>query len=197
MPPPARRNGCVATTSARICAKDIDKSLATLRESLNARQSASVSSVETKSVVSDRPLPNFTGSAGSGSHHKASRPARVRVGFLPPGKCQKPRFTAHLAPVSWYQQGEEFQRSAVLVNFPRGQNKSTIEKFCASVFPGTDPASYSVKCKEGSDNAPLLFRSKLECQQFVEACTGQGIEYATENLSCSPRNICSSSQTMG
>ena len=93
------------------------------------------------------------------------------MGFLPPGKRPKPAFTAHLAPVSWYQQGEEFQRSAVLVNFRRSQKKYTIEKIFASVFPGTDPASYKVKCKEGSDNARLLFLSKTECQQFVETCT--------------------------
>ena len=61
---------------------------------------------------------------------------------------------------------------SIAVNLPRGQNKRTIEKFCASVFPGTEPASYSVKWKKGSDNARLLFRSKSECQPFVEACTG-------------------------
>ena len=40
-----------------------------------------------------------------------------------------------LAPEAWFQQGEEFQQSAVLVKFPCVQNKTTIEKFCARALP--------------------------------------------------------------
>ena len=146
MPPPARRNGCVATTSARIRANDVDKSLATLRDSLNALQSASVSSVETKSTVSDWPLPKIAGSAGCGSYRRSSQsvtPGESEGGPLPPGKRPKPTcLPAQPAPDAWHQQGKEFQRSAVLVNFPCGQNNTTIEKFCANAYPDTDPASY-------------------------------------------------------
>ena len=49
---------------------DIDQTLAPLCASMDAMQSASVSSVEAKSVVSDWPLP---GSASSGSNRRASQ----------------------------------------------------------------------------------------------------------------------------
>ena len=49
---------------------DTDKSLGSLRERLDALQSASVSSVETKSIVSGWPVPKIAGSPGSGSHQR-------------------------------------------------------------------------------------------------------------------------------
>ena len=55
--------------------------LAPLRDSLKALQSASVSSLETKIVVSGCLLPKVAGSVGSGSHQEAQLPARVRLVF--------------------------------------------------------------------------------------------------------------------
>ena len=66
--------------------------------------------------------------------------------------------------------------------FPCGQNKPTIEKFVACAFVGTDPASNEAKCKKGSDNARLLFRSKSECQQFVDKFVqGRTSQCTTDN----------------
>ena len=64
---PVRRSGCVLSKRVRMI---LTKKLCSLREL------ASVSSVETKIVVSDWPLPKVTGSASSSS---TGRPAPARV----------------------------------------------------------------------------------------------------------------------
>ena len=66
----ARLSGPVLTTNVPMV---IDKSLESLRAQLDALQSASVSSVEMKSVVSDTPLPMPGGSAASSPHRDPLR----------------------------------------------------------------------------------------------------------------------------
>ena len=100
-----------------------------LRASMDALQSASVSSVETKSVVSDWPLPKAAGSASSCLNRRPSQshtPSKSVGSSQPPGKRHKPSFS---------QQNEEFLRSAVLVRFPCGKNKDPVQKFCAVFLP--------------------------------------------------------------
>ena len=75
---------------------DIDKTLASLRASMDALQSASVSSVETKSVVPDWLLPKVAGSMSSGSNRRPSQrhtPGESVGISYPPGKRQKPSFS--------------------------------------------------------------------------------------------------------
>ena len=63
---------------------------------------------------------------------------------------------SNLQPTEWYQQDDEFLRSAVLVRLSRGQNKNTIKKFCDDSFSGLEE-KFEIKCKTSSDNARLIF----------------------------------------
>ena len=81
---------------------DIDKTLVYLRASMEPLQSTSVSSIETKSVDSDSPMPEVAGSARSGSNRRPSQshtPSESVGISQPPGKKQKPSFSpTHKAP---------------------------------------------------------------------------------------------------
>ena len=150
------------------CANDIDKSLDSLRNCLDALQSASVSSVETKSVA----LPKVAGLVGSGSNRRPSQshtPGESAGSAQPPGKRQKPSFSpSQKGPEEWYQQDDEFQRSAVLVKFSCSRSKESARKFCIGAFPDTDPESYDVKCKKGSDPSPVSLQGSVST-----VCCGQ------------------------
>ena len=77
-------------------ANSSDKTLDCLRERLAAPQTASVSSIETRSIVSDWPLPKVAGSVGSGSDRQPSQshtPSESAGSSQPPGKRQKPSFS--------------------------------------------------------------------------------------------------------
>ena len=92
-------------------ANSSDKTLDCLRERLAAPQTASVSSVETRSIVSDWPLPKVAGSVGSGSQ--------------PPGKRQKPSFSP---PQKAYDKSgisktTSFEEVLFWSIFPSGQSK--------------------------------------------------------------------------
>ena len=98
MPPVARLCGCGTTTSARTISTSPWRLY--VIACLDALQSASVSSVETKSLLSDWPLPKVAGSAGSSFHRRTSQsPTLGESGgdSQPPGKRQKPAFMAQLA----------------------------------------------------------------------------------------------------
>ena len=103
-------------------ANGIDKSLESLRVQLDALQSASVSSVQTKSVVSDWPqsLQDLRAPARTDGSNRAKPPARVRVVLLLPSQEEDKALLflpAKIAPSEWYQQDDEFLRSAVLGRF--------------------------------------------------------------------------------
>ena len=127
---------------------EIDKALADFRADIVALQSASVSSVETKSAGSDWPLP---------------KPRRIsRIYFVPAtfpephprlsGENHNTFSPAQLAPEAWHQQDDEFQRSAVLVGFPSGQNRGTVRrKFCDESFPNVADA-FEIMCKVSCSN---------------------------------------------
>ena len=103
----SRTTECMRKHDAR--ANDIDKSLDSLREGLDALQSASVSSVETKSVA----LPKVAGLVGSGSNgrpYHSHTPGESAGSAQPLGKRQKPSISpSQKAPEEWYQQDDEFQ----------------------------------------------------------------------------------------
>ena len=127
---------------------DIDKTLASLHASMDALESASVSSVVTKSVVSDWLLRKIAGSASSSSTSQSHTPGESEDDSQSPGNREKPSFSpAQKEPEEWYQQDEEFLRGAVLVGFLCGQNKDSVQKFCAVSFPDVDTDSYEIKCK--------------------------------------------------
>ena len=134
---------------------------------------------ETKSVVSNWPLPKIAESAGSGSHRRPSQsltPGKGEGALQPLETRQKAAFSpAQKAPEEWHQLDDELHRSAVLVRFPCGQNNVSVQKLCASAFPDADTASYRIKRKKGSDNTLLLFNSK---SAFVTAHSGKGFKSA-------------------
>ena len=78
MPPPARRNGFAATTSARMISTNLWRPCVTV-----SKPSSQPGSQRWKRRLLCQAVPCqiFTGSAGSGSHHKAPLPARVRLAF--------------------------------------------------------------------------------------------------------------------
>ena len=132
---------------------DIDKKLCSLREL------ASVSSVETKSVVSDWPLPKVTGSASSSS---TGRPAPARVLDFPSllGKDKSLLSHRHRRRS---QNGTNKTTSSFAVLFLSGSlvvRTRTLSKniFARSPFPGVEDY-YEIKWKKGSDSARLVFFS--------------------------------------
>ena len=133
---------------------EIDKTLAELRANVVALQSASVSSVETKSASFVWPLPKIAGPTSSGSNRRPSQTPGEGPGS--PVISQPLGSPAQNAHPEWYQQDFQFSRSAVLFRFPCGQNKDTVKKFCDVSFPGVED-NYEIKCKKGSDNARLVF----------------------------------------
>ena len=78
MPPPTCRNGCAATTSARMISTNLWRPCVTV-----SKPSSQPGSQRWKRRLLCQAVPCqiFTGSAGSGSHHKAPLPARVRLAF--------------------------------------------------------------------------------------------------------------------
>ena len=146
---------------------DIDKTLDSLRERLDAMQSASV-----------WVLPKIAGCTSSSSTRCPSQNQTPReAGFSqPPGKRQKRSFSpAKGSPEGWYQQDEEFLRSAVLVRVPCGQNKDTVKTF--ATFPSL---AWRIPTKSSARRAVtmhrLVFQSKA-CQLFLAANSGKGFLY--------------------
>ena len=146
---------------------DIDKALDSLRERLDAMQSASL-----------WPLPKIAGSTSSSSTRCPSQnqtPREAGISQLP-GKRQKRSFSpAQESPEGWYQQDEEFLRSAVLVRVPCGQNKDTVKTF--ATFPSL---AWRIPTKSSARRAVtmprLVFQSKA-CQLFLAANSGKGFLY--------------------
>ena len=163
------------TRSQQARSVDVDKTLESLRASMDALQSAPVSSVETKSVVSDWPLPKVAGSTGSGSNRRPSQSHTPgeSVGFSQlPGKRQKPSFSpAQKAPEEWYQQDDALCLSSSLVVRTKTLSKSFVLL--------EDPCE--IWCNKGSENARLIFHSKTACQQFLTANSGTEFLYTAEN----------------
>ena len=167
MPPVARLNGCAVTTSARTTLTSPWRLY--MIACLNALQSASVSSVETKSLLSDWPLPKVAGFAGSSFHRRTSQsPTLGESGgdSQPPGKRQKPAFISQVALRHGSSKAKNFNGvqfwSSSLVSRTKLRLRSSVQ----ALFPASD----EVTCKRGSDDARLLFHAKPACQQFMEAC---------------------------
>ena len=93
----------ILTATTRMCTQwmqerqarslEIDKTLADIRADFVALQSVPVSSVETKSAISDWPLPESAGSAGSTSYRRPSQTLNPGLGEgVPPGKITQDPF---------------------------------------------------------------------------------------------------------
>ena len=71
----------------------------------------------------------------------------LRISLSPRAKRKKPSFSPpQKVPEKWYQQDDEFQRSAVLVKFACGQTKESIKTFCGVTWPDVDAGSCEMKC---------------------------------------------------
>ena len=161
---------------------EIDKSLSSLRGRLEAILSAPVSTVETKSVMSDWPLPLAASSVGSGTQNRGPPSPTPGVGGTDqPSPVQKLKTScsAHTVPDSWYDQGDETERSAVLVKFPCGHNKGTIDKFYQRDFSNTCPTSHKVKCKKKQRRMfAVCFSPKVLASNSF---SGHSLTYSTFN----------------
>ena len=109
---PSRRSGCA------LLKRDIEKTLDSFRERLDALQSASVFSAETKIIVSDWTLPKIAGSASSSSQRRTTQshtPNESDGDSQPLAKKTETFLSlAQKALEEWHQQDDKFQQSAVL-----------------------------------------------------------------------------------
>ena len=78
-----------------------------------------------------------------------------------PGEKQRTTFflPSQSAPEAWHQLNDEFQRSAVLVGFPVGQNEDAVKMFWDESFPNAHPA-FDIMCKKVSDTHVSFFQTR-------------------------------------
>ena len=184
MPPAARLYGCATTTSARTISTSPWRLY--VIACLDALQSASVSSVETKSLLSDWPLPKDAGSAGSSFHRRTSQSHTLGESggdSQPPEKRQKPAFMDQLALRHGSSKAKNFNGvqfwSSSLVSRTKLRLRSSVQALTLLLTKSNAreaviiPAFYSTPS--------LLVNSSWKL-----ACTGQSFKYTIEKPACGP-----------